>query len=302
MNFLKRSGRAWRPVASTAGDVHRFPGFRIVAASLLLAGCGSGGPPAAVIRSIELVNVPIGSSNVPEVPAGGSIGLRVRGDGVCRSLRINYGDGVQWHVFSYGPPDPYYDLASPATITSPTYAGLRGFMGVTAAGDGNECVGEVRARILVSPAQMTIGWGIDQNSSCSAAPFLTSLPRNVHFIVDIPPPAASAPLPAVGVVTADGHLYYDADGDAAAAGPTFPFPGLRKYSVVFETLGSDSTGVLRRSQIIQGGKHFTFQTVDMPYSHVRFCYNSDILPLHGPASQGFEVQFRMDSSNAVLPP
>jgi len=266
----------------------------LLGTALLTTACGK---PA--ISDISFLNAPIGAtSGVPEIMVGTTLKLQVIGSGVCPSLTINYGDNENWIT------EGQYDLSSPMTISDHAYStlgsSLNGFKSVSVHGDGTNCIGQVKKRILVSPEMQQIGWALDLNKTdpCGDAPLLLQhLMNNVAFIIDIPAPTPGV-TPVIGAVTIGGQQY-DADGSSDVADASFPFPGFRKYSVIVKT---STSNVTIAPQVIQGGKHFLFRT-NQSGSGVSFCYNSDRLPITNPGNvqAGFRVNVRADASQAIFP-
>jgi len=254
---------------------------------------------APAITGITILNAPVGAtSGVPEVMTDTPVQVQVTGSGVCPSLAIHYGDNTPWTSHAN------YDLAKAEMIADHAYIAppiaLTGFKSITAHGDGSTCVGEVTTRILVTPEVMHIGWALGtQPAACADAPtFLQHLMKNTAFIVDIPA-ATPGQTPVIGTITIGGHQF-DADGDVALAPGFFPFPGKRMFSVV--VLETGMSGTQTTSQVIQGGKHFSFRTTHSD-SHISFCYNSNQLPVPpaGGVEQGFIITFRADASQAIIP-
>jgi len=275
----------------------------LLAVALLAGACRSDGPRPGIVREVT-TSAPVNASGVPLAPsvsasAAGSgarsISVFIRTEGICNSLRVHWGDDGGWETL---PPSNVPDRIVTASHNYPSTLALRGYKSVTAAGDGSTCIGQAQKRILVTPEVMTIGWVL-ANSACEDAPAIIQTKLgNVVYIVDVPPPVPGVGSPLVGQIVVGPNQVHDADGLADPADASFPFPGLRKYSVVVTVVPPPPAGP---PQNFQGSKHFSFRVADAN-SLIRFCYNGDRMPPDPRQQQGFQVNFRADASNAALPP
>jgi hypothetical protein len=160
------------------------------------------------------------------------------------------------------------------------YTGWGGGKTVTVQGVG--CEGTVRGRFQATPSTLQIGWAqpapAGTTGVCQSVATLSPM---------IPRMLVQASLTSVGGKGIDfgcalGGCVYDADGRAGtSAGPTFPFPGLTEYSVVFR-IGS---------QVVQGGATTQFTTTAS--GPLEFCLNDGDGVLTNNRG-GFEVTLGVD--------
>ena len=225
--------------------------------ALLLAGCG------AVIRGVSPVQP------IPTLPA--AVSVTVTGTGRCGSMEIDWGDQSK---------------STPTVVelsTNPVFThvyGLGGGKTVTVEGKVN-CNGKVRTRFVQEPAVFTLGFV--QRLSNTPQPTCRSVPnhpgvRAGELVRITTVPASRAP--GINFGCPFNGCVYDADGNpGSSAGSSFPFPGLREYSLVLKV----------GAQVVQGGTNMRFTATQSDYLQV--CLNDfDMTNNTG----GYEIDIRID--------
>jgi hypothetical protein len=180
----------------------------------------------------------------------------VTGTGNCTMLSLDWGDGQ--------PPLQANNVdfdANPLGVKfSHPYNGWGGRKTVTAAGVTN-CVGAANTQISVVPP-FALAFGQPGPTACSVVPNApTVLAHSTVHITTNPDPQVR-----INFGCFLGGCVYDADGEPSSVAPAgYPFPGLRKYSLVIR-IGN---------QIVQGGTDVFFTVTQGGPMEV--CVNDDVL-------------------------
>ena len=214
--------------------------------ALALQGCAT----SSFVKEIE----PVGGSSPSVIdPPGVFVGelnreitFRVSGDGICKSMFIDFGDGTAQVEYTN------VDLASKPTFTH-TYTGWNGPKPVRAYGSlADGCGGHARARnrtVRLRPDVLSLGYANPVPSACM--PYPNKPPLRKNTVVKI-----SKLNPTVIDFGCFGGCFNDAIGVRdTAAGSGYPFPGLRERSLVIRV----------GTQVVQGDQFssdFTFTTTE----------------------------------------
>ena len=227
--------------------------------------------------------------------SGPSIGLDVRqtfaleGKGTCQSVDVDWGDGtIETRVVPVPGKRIEFETSNSETRRLfHTYTGWAGGKTVTVKGNG--CEGTVRGRFNAAGPPKAYGWaqpapagttGVCQRSS--GMPGL--IPRMLVKISVRTLPGR----PGINFGCFAGGCVHDADGRPnTAADSSFPFPGLREFSVVFRV----------GSQVIQGGTETQFTTTQT--GPLELCLNDGDNNLTNNAG-GFDVTMSVDQLGPVL--
>lgn len=173
----------------------------------------------------------------------------VTGTGTCGMLTVDFSDGTEENRTNV-------DLASNPTF-SHTFTGWAGGKTITATGT-QSCTGRVNTRFTIDPPVYKLGYAQPgSTTACDPIPNRPPLPVRslVHVTTD------SSPLISFGCL---GGCSYGADGrPGSSAGNSFPFPGLREYSLVLRV----------GSQVVQGGSDVRFTTTGT--GRLEVCQNDD---------------------------
>ena len=223
-------------------------------ATPILAGCTPG--TVNILRGIT-------PSERPGITVGVEKTFILEGTGTCRSVTVDWGDGMVQPTF-VPVPGRRIEFETSAIETRSlkhTYVGWGG--GKTITVDGHGCEGKVRARFEADPRTISIGWnarapagtaGVCQTST--AVPAL--VPRMLVRITL----QTIATVRDIDFGCSAFGCAYNADGKVGSvAGPGFPFPGLVEYSAVFRV----------GSQVVQGGTNTQFTTTSG--GSLMFCLN-----------------------------
>jgi hypothetical protein len=234
--------------------------------SAALAGCTY----SSVVKSIQPVGPTISENdpfqffgnNVP-IQVDGKLNtpmtFQVSGTGTCKRMHIDFGDGsTPLEVTDV-------DLATRPTY-SHTYTGWNGQKTVTVNGSfADDCGGSAKAPIRIGPGMFRLGYAQPVPSACMPVPGRPGLRKNtVVKLVNSNFGNTQADDAAVIHFGCVGGCYNKAEGLASAAGPGYPFPGLRERSLVVR-VGAGSQGV-------QGGLGITTFTVTQP-GPLEICIN-----------------------------
>ena len=177
----------------------------------------------------------------------------VTGTGDCTKMRVSWGDGqppfetsmnFDNHPEGMSLPHSYYGWGGPKTVTAE---------GVT------NCGGKAQTSIIVQPHPFVLAVGFPfQNGSCGAVPNVLKLRKNSLVKVSTSDLKVNYGCLLSGCV-------YDSFGEPNSVAPAgYPFPGLRKYSLVIRV----------GTQVVQGSsKDFTF-TADQE-AMLEVCENDD---------------------------
>ena len=247
----------------------------VIIAALFLAGCH------ASISRVELhptqptVCDTTVTPNVCGVWDNQPVWFNVRGTGNCDpgpvfvkcGNGLNIREGNQPFNFGQPPTDAAYQ------VTCDYSTGWPGPKTVRAYSNGSDCVNEATLRVNVM--KVTAG---HPHSDFQLAYFGQQLPPSVcNRVQKVALPLRSNTRviiktnPDPNVKINFGCLFngciYDADGEPNSSAPAgFPFPGFRKYSLVFR-IGY---------QVVQGGTDMNFITNQG--GHLEVCVNDDVLP------------------------
>jgi len=180
----------------------------------------------------------------------------VSGTGNCTMLSLDWGDGT--------PPLQANNVdfdANPLGVKfSHAYNGWGGKKTVTAQGVTN-CVGTATTAISVVPP-FALAFGQPGPTACAVVPNAPTVPVNatIHITTN-PDPAIK-----INFGCFLGGCVYDANGEPNSVAPAgYPFPGLRKYSLVIR-IGT---------QVVQGGTDVFFTATQGGPMEV--CVNDDVL-------------------------
>ncbi len=198
------------------------------------------------------------------IQQGDDLRAYVTGTGKCSAFRIKWGDGSFSDVN-----DTDWGTHHTAITRSHAYGYWGGPKTVTAEGLTN-CVGQVQARIVVEPQVYRLAFcatnqdcsGLSQvgqmtSSTCGTLSSLPAIRQNAIVTITTGPTQMDFGCAAGGCV-------YGPDGEPNSVAPSgYPFPGLRKYSLVIR-LGS---------QEIQGSNSFTFTANQSAFMEV--CANDN---------------------------
>ncbi len=247
----------------------------MVIAVFVLAGCAPG-----AISRVELhptqptVCDTTVTPNVCGVPDNQPVWLNVRGKGICDPVFVQCGNGLSG--MPWGSSTPPHNFGQPPTDTplkiECKYAtGWPGPKTVRAYSNGSDCVGEATLRVNVMKVtaghphtEFQLGYGQPVTSVCNQVPNVAlPLRSNTRVVIKTNP----APNVKINFGCLFNGCIYDADGEPNSSAPSgFPFPGLRKYSLVFRV----------GQQVIQGGTDMNFITNQG--GHLEVCVNDDVLP------------------------
>jgi len=181
--------------------------------SAVLTGCG-----APALSSIS-------KSFSSSLSIGHPTSFDVKGVGVCSQMQVNFGDGT--------PPQNLtnVDFNGTPTITH-TYTGWGGPKTIKAEGITN-CVGTVSTQVNLLPVFKV--FGIAMNGNGLVCQFIPNIPAirartvlHTRAISDVVGDNAE-----IAFGCAFNGCHYDLRGANIAAGPSYPFPTLRKWSMVF---------------------------------------------------------------------
>ena len=200
--------------------------------------------------------------------------LTVTGTGDC-SLRIDYGDGTafdsaggSYNFAQYpdGIPFEHYFSGWPGTRT----------VTVQGVGDGaGDCSGQAQTSVVVGP--IPAGSFIPE-STRACTPFVNQPMLSPGWHVHI----TSNPASKIDFGCILSGCVYNVDGEPNSVAPSdYPFPGLRKYSLVARVGGT---------QVVQGGTDVTF-TVDQG-GILELCANDNVL---GGTSLAWQVSISVDN-------
>lgn len=180
----------------------------------------------------------------------------VSGTGNCTMLSLDWGDGQP--LFQANNVD--FDANLLGVKFSHAYNGWGGKKTVTAQGVTN-CVGTATTAISVVPP-FALAFGQPGTAACSVVPNAPPVPANslVHITTNPDPQVR------INFGCFLGGCVYNADGEPNSVAPAgYPFPGLRKYSLVIR-IGT---------QVVQGGTDVFFTATQGGPMEV--CVNDDVL-------------------------
>ena len=211
----------------------------------------------------------------------------LRGTGICNSVNIDWGDGrTDTHTYPFSYPVGIHLSGTSASdiatrTVSHTFSGWGGGKTVTAAGTG--CEGKVKARFNFPPLSRSMGWALPAprgtNGVCQTMASLPAMIPRMLVHISLPTVASARD---INFGCPFESCVYDADGKpGSVAGSSFPFQGLKEYSVVLR-LGS---------QVVQGGTNTQFTTTAS--GPLEFCLNDGDNNLTN-NSGGFDVTISVD--------
>ena len=201
----------------------------------------------------KITNVTLPATGT-ELPLNAKIFFNVSGTGVC-TMQIDWGDGI-----SEQKTEDLGSAGAQGVALSHTFTGWPGMKKVKAKGLG-DCSGDTFANVSLGP-KLGIGFISPQPTTCQLVPNQPQLiPGWLVHITTNPNPQAKIDFgcPLSGCV-------YDANGEPNSLAPsTFPFPGLRKFSLVIKV----------GTQIVQGGTDVSFTPTQI--GALELCVNDDAL-------------------------
>lgn len=240
----------------------RLASLIFTAIALLLEACGT---PANLIQGVSPVQ-PIPAINAP-------VSVVVTGSGNCREMEINWGD-------SYTTTHQGVDLSGNPTFTH-TFMEWGGGKTVTVAGTIG-CEGKVNTRFSMEPSVYHLAFNQIPNrpTAQTCVPTPNYFPVYSHSLVHITTiPVALAPN-GINFGCPFDACTYDADGrPGSAADSSFPFAGLKEYSLVLRV----------SSQVVQGGTNMQFTTTDTGLLEI--CLND---PDMSNNNGGYEIDISID--------
>jgi hypothetical protein len=245
---------------STPARAYWLKGLALFLPALLLLGCNT---PVNLIRAVAPVQ--------PIPTADKLVGVMVSGSGRCGRLEIDWGDTrKETH--------DAVDLGSNPVFTH--NFGLGGGKTVTVEAKAG-CEGKVNTRFVVEPSVFHIGFNQVKKSpapTCVAAPNHPGVrARELVRITTIP--ATGTPGINFGC-SPFRSCVYDADGrPGSIADSTFPFPGLKEYSLVLRV----------SSQVVQGGTNMSF--VATQSGPLELCLNDTDMTNN---TEGYQIDIRLD--------
>ena len=214
----------------------------------------------------------------------------LEGKGTCGSVDVDWGDGtIETSVVPVTGQRIELETSNIETrYLLHTYTGWGGGKTITVKGNG--CEGTIRGRFNADPSTRTIGWAqpapAGTTGACQTSPGLPGMIPRMLVKVSVKPISG---IPGINFGCFAGGCVYDADGrPGTAAAASFPFPGLREYSVVYR-IGS---------QVVQGGSETQFTTTAT--APLEFCLNDGDNNLMNNAG-GFEVTIGVDQLGPVIP-
>jgi hypothetical protein len=214
----------------------------------------------------------------------------LEGKGTCQSVDVDWGDGtIETNVVPV--PGQRIELETSNLETRyllHAYTGWGGGKTITVKGNG--CEGTIRGRFNADPSTRTIGWAqpapAGTTGVCQTSPGLPAMIPRMLVKVSVQMISGIA---GINFGCFAGGCVYNADGrPGTAAASSFPFPGLREYSVVFR-IGS---------QVVQGGSETQFTTTAA--GPLEFCLNDGDASLMNNAG-GFDVRISVDQLGPVIP-
>ena len=243
-----------------------------------LLGCNPSPPQINLIRSVEIVPQQRQALGVP-------LAFEIKGSGTCDRFDIDWGDGSTSDITTAQTtsclinPDPAQSSPHFRCSVEHTYDDWSGGKTVTVMAKRG-CEGRVNTRFVTSPAVYPLAFGRPGPNFCDTIPGKPHVQaRTVVSIVTAP------------IRTRCGGIWYsnltphcyDAEGIpdlATSTDPmTFPFFGLRKYSLVLKV----------GTQVVQGGTNMSFTTNQK--GPLEFCVNE---PHPRDGSGGYTIYVRAD--------
>jgi hypothetical protein len=228
--------------------------------------------PKTIIESMLACKVSgISLSPQDSVQRGSPLTAYVTGKGICAAFRINWGDGSPLVVVN----NTNFDALPSGLPLTHTYGYWCGWKTVTVEGI-SPCVGKVLARVLVEPKVYKLAFMQDAKTGGGGiVPNVPEVRKNAIVTITTGPSKID-----FGCFL--GGCIYGPNGEPGSVAPAdYPFPGLRKYSLVIR-LGS---------QVVQGSYSFTF--VANQTAMLEVFANDNVL---GDNSGGWGVWIEVDES------
>ena len=248
---------------STSFGLQWLKGLVLFVPALLLQSCGS---PVGVLKGV---------SPVQPIPAVGTtpLSVAVTGTGRCTEITIDWGDTTPKNTYHF------VDLGS-NPVFSHTYGGWGGGKTVTVEGTAH-CAGKVNTRFDMEPSIFHLGFVLVPKATAQICHQVPNFPGvGTHNLVHITTSPATSFPGGINFGCPLNSCILDADGRlGSVANSSFPFPGLREFSLVLRV----------SSQVAQGGKNVTFVTTDA--GSLEVCTNdSDQTDNAG----GYEIDIKVD--------
>jgi hypothetical protein len=247
-----------------------------VAALLLIVPALNGCNGVKLLQGIRL-------SSTSSITLGVRQTFVLEGKGTCDSVDVDWGDGTIETGF-VPVPGQRIELETSNIETRylfHTYTGWGGGKTITVTGNG--CEGTIRGRFNANGGTRAIGWNQPAPAGTTGVCQTPSgLPGLIPRMLVKASVQTVSGIPGINFGCFAGGCVYNADGrPGTAAGSSFPFPGLREYSVIYRV----------GSQVVQGGSETQFTTAAA--APMEFCLNdgdNDLTNNDG----GFEVTISVD--------
>jgi hypothetical protein len=261
----------------------RFPAIAALTASLLLVGCAGG------ITGLELDNLNTkvcestnNSNKICGIADDAHTTFILNGQGTCDKIGIKWDDGKEELIngdFNATTSKRYMYINHQYTKLFPPPPEPRVWPGpkTVHAYSAQNCTGEAKARVQVllknedasgnitfSP---TFKIGLAQPTATACAVPTNTRPLRAGSIVTvsaIPPGATRINFGCLGCI-------YDMGGHTDLATAAFPFPGMRRHSLVLRIVSADG-----QTQLVQGGRQTSFAVSRT--GPLELCVNDDNLP------------------------
>jgi len=253
---------------------YQIKGLAACLPALFLMGCTATGVIQGVnpVPPIPNVETTCRIENGSCVNAGPPLRVEVNGTGRCAELQINWGDDKFNQTYKY------IDLQSHPVFTH-TFCCWGGGKTVTVEGTAG-CTGKVNTRFVMEPSVFHLGFNVIASPTaqiCHRVPNFRAI--GTHNLVKIKTIPLSS-FPGVNFGCPLNSCIYDADGrPGSIADSTFPFPGLKEFSLVLRV----------GSQVVQGGTNMSFISTDA--GDLEICLN-DSTPNDN--AGGYQIDIRVD--------
>jgi hypothetical protein len=223
---------------------YQIKGLAACLPALFLMGCTAPGVIQGVnpVQPIPSVETTCRVENGKCVDAGPPLSVIVNGTGRCAELKIDWGDSLNQTY-------QYIDLQSNPVFTH-TFCCRGGGKTVTVEGTAR-CTGKVNTRFVMEPSVYQLGFNVVPSPT---AQICHQMPGNFpaigkHDLVKIKTSPASSFPAGVNFGCPLNSCIYDADGrPGSVADSSFPFPGLKEFSLVLRV----------GTQVWQGGTNTSF--------------------------------------------
>ncbi len=252
----------------------------------LLGGCAAGS-----INSVELdptqatVCDTTATPPVCGVPDNQPTRLIVHGTGLCSVVLSQCGNGTGGMPFGLSQDFAHPPPENPLNLQCNYRQSYPGPKTVTVHSNGSDCIGAptLKLRVLTmtngaADSILRLGYGQPTPTACTAVPSV--MPLRKGTVVNIS--NIGAPNAKIDFGCLLGGCVYDANGEPNSSAPSgFPFPTLRKYSLVLRV----------GTQVVQGGTSMSFTTTQG--GPLKVCVNDDQL---GDNSGGWGIGIAVDES------